>query len=215
MKVLTGLIVDGKNPEFLLHHQQTRNHILSSTTLQSQAIVCLFHQLLCPWETVKSEENMSKWKALRIEPSSSWQSPMHAPQLGLCAWPLRRQWSPGQERETRPSNLQCNTLCTKLLCLSLCSLKPSLVFTFSWTWLALCRCIQDPDVLVNVSQTMSLQYTPPPVSEDCLYLNVYAPAEAQRGDKLPVRLAMYSIKLYVCAVCAVCVYGGRGVCGGL
>lgn len=48
------------------------------------------------------------------------------------------------------------------------------------------RCIQDPDVLVNVSQTMSLQYTPTEVSEDCLYLNVYAPAEAKRGHKLPV-----------------------------
>ncbi|XP_075898892.1 carboxylesterase 3 [Nelusetta ayraudi] len=47
-------------------------------------------------------------------------------------------------------------------------------------------CIQDPDVLVNVSQTMSLQYTPTEVSENCLYLNVYAPAEAKRGDKLPV-----------------------------
>uniref|UniRef100_A0A674PMS7 Carboxylesterase type B domain-containing protein n=1 Tax=Takifugu rubripes TaxID=31033 RepID=A0A674PMS7_TAKRU len=33
---------------------------------------------------------------------------------------------------------------------------------------------------------MSLQYTPTEVSEDCLYLNVYAPAEATRGDKLPV-----------------------------
>lgn len=34
---------------------------------------------------------------------------------------------------------------------------------------------------------MSLQYSPTEVSEDCLYLNVYAPAQAQQGDKLPVR----------------------------
>ncbi|TWW76180.1 Carboxylesterase 5A [Takifugu flavidus] len=47
-------------------------------------------------------------------------------------------------------------------------------------------CIQDPDIIVTVSQIMSLQYTPTEVSEDCLYLNVYAPAEATRGDKLPV-----------------------------
>lgn len=38
-----------------------------------------------------------------------------------------------------------------------------------------------------VSQIMSLQYSPTEVSEDCLYLNVYAPAQAQRGDRLPVR----------------------------
>lgn len=49
------------------------------------------------------------------------------------------------------------------------------------------RCVQDPDIIVTVSQIMSLQYSPTEVSEDCLYLNVYAPAQAQQGDKLPVR----------------------------
>lgn len=53
---------------------------------------------------------------------------------------------------------------------------------------------------------MSLQYTPPEVSEDCLYLNVYAPAEAQKGGKLPVGVTMYSIKLYAR------VYEGVSVC---
>ncbi|KAM9854903.1 carboxylesterase 3 [Aulostomus maculatus] len=47
-------------------------------------------------------------------------------------------------------------------------------------------CIQDPDIVVNVSRTMSMQYTPPELSEDCLYLNVYTQAEAAKGDKLPV-----------------------------
>ncbi|XP_044211424.1 carboxylesterase 3 [Thunnus albacares] len=47
-------------------------------------------------------------------------------------------------------------------------------------------CIQDPEIVVNVSKTMSMQYTPPEISEDCLYLNVYTPAEAAKGDKLPV-----------------------------
>ncbi|KAF7650791.1 hypothetical protein LDENG_00120570, partial [Lucifuga dentata] len=47
-------------------------------------------------------------------------------------------------------------------------------------------CIQNPDLIVQVSQIMSVQYMPPDLSEDCLYLNVYTPAEAARGDKLPV-----------------------------
>ncbi|XP_029992389.1 carboxylesterase 3 isoform X2 [Sphaeramia orbicularis] len=47
-------------------------------------------------------------------------------------------------------------------------------------------CIQDPEIIVNVSRIMSIQYNPPEISEDCLYLNVYAPAEAAKGDKLPV-----------------------------
>ncbi|XP_039988289.1 carboxylesterase 5A-like isoform X1 [Xiphias gladius] len=47
-------------------------------------------------------------------------------------------------------------------------------------------CIQDPEIVVNLSRTMSMQYSPPELSEDCLYLNVYTPAEATKGDKLPV-----------------------------
>ncbi|XP_013886367.1 carboxylesterase 3 [Austrofundulus limnaeus] len=47
-------------------------------------------------------------------------------------------------------------------------------------------CVQDPELVVNVSRIMSLHYTPPEVSEDCLYLNLYTPAEARPGDKLPV-----------------------------
>lgn len=31
-----------------------------------------------------------------------------------------------------------------------------------------------------------MQYTLPELSEDCLYLNVYTPAEATRTDRLPV-----------------------------
>ncbi|XP_028286767.1 carboxylesterase 3 isoform X2 [Parambassis ranga] len=47
-------------------------------------------------------------------------------------------------------------------------------------------CIQDPEVVVNVSKMMSIEFTPPELSEDCLYLNVYTPAAASQGDKLPV-----------------------------
>ncbi|CAN9498671.1 unnamed protein product [Ophioblennius macclurei] len=47
-------------------------------------------------------------------------------------------------------------------------------------------CIQDPDLVVNVSRTMSMEFSPPEMSEDCLYLNVYAPAGSAPGDKLPV-----------------------------
>ncbi|XP_068459056.1 carboxylesterase 3 isoform X2 [Clinocottus analis] len=49
-------------------------------------------------------------------------------------------------------------------------------------------CIQDPDIVVNLTRDMSVRFTPPELSEDCLYLNVYTPAEAAGGDKLPVML---------------------------
>lgn len=47
-------------------------------------------------------------------------------------------------------------------------------------------CIQDPQIMVNVSKTMSMNITPSDISEDCLYLNVYTPESAVHGDKLPV-----------------------------
>uniref|UniRef100_A0A8C5D3M0 Carboxylic ester hydrolase n=1 Tax=Gouania willdenowi TaxID=441366 RepID=A0A8C5D3M0_GOUWI len=47
-------------------------------------------------------------------------------------------------------------------------------------------CVQDAEIVVNFSKTILMEFTPPGVSEDCLYLNVYTPAEASRGDKLPV-----------------------------
>lgn len=99
---------------FLLHYQQTRNPLLSSRNIRMTGDCALFHQLLCHWEMAKLEENMSKWKAVRTEPNNSWQSPMHVPQWGLCAWPHLSQWSPGKERETGHSSLPCKTICTKL-----------------------------------------------------------------------------------------------------
>ncbi|KAM6937431.1 carboxylesterase 3 [Xenentodon cancila] len=47
-------------------------------------------------------------------------------------------------------------------------------------------CIQDREKLINVSLAMSLNFSAPELSEDCLYLNVYTPADARQGDKLPV-----------------------------
>nr|XP_057931776.1 carboxylesterase 3 [Doryrhamphus excisus] len=52
-------------------------------------------------------------------------------------------------------------------------------------------CIQDAEIVVNVSKVMSVQYTIPELSEDCLYLNVYTQAEAKRGDKLPVMVWLH------------------------
>ncbi|KAM9754847.1 carboxylesterase 3 [Menidia menidia] len=47
-------------------------------------------------------------------------------------------------------------------------------------------CIQDPQQVVEVSRVMSISFSPPGVSEDCLYLNVYSPAGGEPGGKLPV-----------------------------
>ncbi|XP_051918047.1 carboxylesterase 3 [Hippocampus zosterae] len=61
-------------------------------------------------------------------------------------------------------------------------------------------CIQDSDIIVNVSRMMSVEYTTPELSEDCLYLNVYTQAEAKRGDKLPVMVWIHGGGLVMGAI---------------
>lgn len=47
-------------------------------------------------------------------------------------------------------------------------------------------CIQDPQIMANVTKTMAMDITPSDISEDCLYLNVYTPESAAQEDQLPV-----------------------------
>ncbi|XP_012688033.2 carboxylesterase 5A-like [Clupea harengus] len=47
-------------------------------------------------------------------------------------------------------------------------------------------CLQDPDVVPKWSKNLGVELSVPPVSEDCLYLNVYTPAKSTDDEKLPV-----------------------------
>ena len=50
------------------------------------------------------------------------------------------------------------------------------------------RCSQDLEWLVSYQHILKLHYPKLEASEDCLYLNIYAPAHADNGSNLPVRL---------------------------
>lgn len=50
------------------------------------------------------------------------------------------------------------------------------------------RCVQNLEWLVSYQRILKVHYPKLEVSEDCLYLNIYAPAHADNGSKLPVRL---------------------------
>ncbi|KAJ8281220.1 hypothetical protein GJAV_G00064960 [Gymnothorax javanicus] len=49
-------------------------------------------------------------------------------------------------------------------------------------------CLQETDLLESVSKVLGVNFTVPPASEDCLYLNVYAPSNITTGKKAPVML---------------------------
>ncbi|KAL6479036.1 hypothetical protein MHYP_G00124690 [Metynnis hypsauchen] len=58
-------------------------------------------------------------------------------------------------------------------------------------------CLQDLDVVESVSKIMALSFTPPTVSEDCLYLNVYTPSQRSAAEKLPVMFWIHGGGLYM------------------
>ncbi|XP_039619480.1 cocaine esterase-like isoform X2 [Polypterus senegalus] len=49
-------------------------------------------------------------------------------------------------------------------------------------------CLQNVDIMVKLIGDLKITLTKPAVSEDCLYLNIYAPAEAGRESRLPVMI---------------------------
>lgn len=144
--------------------------------------------LWCLWNMAASEGHIWRWKAPRRGWSNTWQSHLPAPQWGPSAWLLPRMQSRGRGSGTARSSLPCKTggplNYQRGQNVSTVKLSHSTSAFFSVCFHL--RCIQDPQLVVNVSRTMSVQFTPPELSEDCLYLNVYTPAEATTGDKVPV-----------------------------
>lgn len=148
--------------------------------------------VLKPWQNQRairdSERHREKGKAMFGNPICP--PPCGAPPLG-CTTEYRAMGR-GERWHTPASHVRLNGLwlmgSQHNNNLSYVSALPSYHISNSVCY----RCIQDPEIIVTVSQIMSVQYTPPEVSEDCLYLNVYTPAEATKGDKLPVGWYRYT-----------------------
>ncbi|XP_056415621.1 fatty acyl-CoA hydrolase precursor, medium chain-like isoform X2 [Hyla sarda] len=52
-------------------------------------------------------------------------------------------------------------------------------------------CLQDRHLMELLLETQKVKFTLPPVSEDCLYLNIFTPADRVQGEKLPVMVFIH------------------------
>ena len=54
------------------------------------------------------------------------------------------------------------------------------------------RCLQNHDMMNEGLPEMKMMLSSFPMSEDCLYLNIYTPAHAHEGSNLPVSVRLWS-----------------------
>ena len=53
------------------------------------------------------------------------------------------------------------------------------------------RCLQNHDMMNEGLPEMKMMLSSFPMSEDCLYLNIYTPAHAHEGSNLPVSVRLW------------------------
>lgn len=52
-------------------------------------------------------------------------------------------------------------------------------------------CLQDPQTMEKLLEAVKVKFTLPPVSEDCLYLNIFTPTDRVKGEALPVMVFIH------------------------
>ncbi|XP_063801980.1 putative inactive carboxylesterase 4 isoform X2 [Pseudophryne corroboree] len=52
-------------------------------------------------------------------------------------------------------------------------------------------CLQSPEIMEQLLELFKARITSPPMSEDCLYLNIFSPADREQNARLPVMVFIH------------------------
>jgi len=180
---ITHAISPGKLHWYIALHWDSESVLISSQHLKSTQ----------SWEAWEVRLWVSRGRRMGSMPT--WVSHLQSHLWALLwDWLPPSLWRDGKEWETPPSSPPCKAS----TCYRCCIPSFKMIFNTHWKSCFFFRCVQYKNLTLDMLEKLGVMVVDlPDISEDCLYLNIYTPANRTLDAKLPVSCSMwYSVNLF-------------------